>query len=162
MSASSVSNLNKAIKPATASPGSDKDVSAKKVVVTAALVLFTAYIIIHFLWLFRLGTLAHWSYLVGVTTYPENSKYSMWLSASLFLFISIGSLIPHFLCPRLKNLALALSIPPQLHMLLLLNKLHKNLEEYFSSTKTITTTIVRIYTLTTLTSAVWTIFSIFL
>lgn len=159
MSTSSVTNLNKTINPA--SLNSNKDVGAKKVVATAALFLLSVYIILNFLWLFRIGTLAHWSYLVGVAIYPENAKCSMRLSASLFLFISIGSFIPHFLCPRLKNIALALSIPPQLHMLLLVNKLHTTLQNYVSSTKTITT-IVRIYSLTTLTSAMWTIFNIFL
>lgn len=159
MSASSVTNLNKAIKPA--SSRSNKDVGAKKIVATAALLLLFMYLVINFLWLFRIGTLAHWSYLVGVAIYPENSKNSMWLSASLFLFISIGSFIPRFLCPQLKNIALALSVPPQLHMLLLLNKLHKTLQNYFSSTETVTS-IVRIYTLTTLASAMWTIFNIFL
>lgn len=159
MSESSVTNLNKATKPV--SPRSNKDVGAKKVVATAALLLLLIYLLLNFLWLFRIGTLAHWSYLVGVAIYPDNSKNSMWLSASLFLFISIGSFIPHFLCPRLKNIVLALSVPPQLHMLLLLNKLHKTLQNYFSSTKTVTA-IVRIYTLTTLASAMWTIYNIFL
>lgn len=157
MPGSSVTNLNKTIKPAI--PNSNKEVGTKKVVATAALLLLSMYFIINFLWLFRIGTLAHWSYLVGVAIYPENAIYSMRLSASLFLFISISSCIPHFLCPRLKNIALILSIPPQLHMLLLLNKLHKTLATYVSSTKTITT-IVRIYTLTTLASAMWTIFNI--
>lgn len=159
MSASSTTNLNKTIK--SSPPTSNKDVGAKKVVATAALLLLSMYLIINFLWLFRIGSLAHWSYLVGVTIYPENAKYSMRLSASLFLFISLGSFIPQFLCPRLKNISLMLSIPPQLHLLLLLNKLQKTLERYVSSTKTIAT-IVRIYTLTTLTSVLWTIFNIFL
>lgn len=159
MPESSVSNFNRAIKPT--SPGRNKDVDAKKVVAIAAIILLSMYLIVNFLWVLRLGTLAHWSYLVGVTMYPKDSKHSMWLSASLFLFISIGSFIPNFLCPRLKNFALALSVPPQLHMLLLLNKVHKTLDNYFLSSKTITT-IVRIYTLTTLGSAMWTIFNIFL
>lgn len=159
MCANSATNLNKTIEPAP--PSSNKDVDAKKVVATAALLLLLMYFTLNFLWLFRIGSLAHWSYLVGVAVYPENAKYSMRLSASLFLFISIGSFIPHFLCPRLKNIAMMFSIPPQLHMLLLLNKLSESLEKYVSSTKTITT-IVRIYTLTTLTSVIWTIFNIFL
>lgn len=158
MSANSVPNLNKTIKPS--SPNNKKNVGAKKAVATAALFLLSMYLLLNFLWLFRIGTLAHWSYLVGVAIYPENTKYSMLLSASLFLFISIGSFMPYFLCPRLKKTALALSIPPQLHMLLLLNKLHKTLQCYVLSTRTVTT-IVRIYTLTTLASVMWTIFNIF-
>lgn len=156
MCANSVPNPNKTSKPASAN--ADKD-GAKKVVAAAALCLLSMYILSNFLWLFRIGTLAHWSYLVGISMYPENAKYSMWLSAALFLSISIGSFIPQFMFPRLKNISLALSVPPQLHMLFLLNKINKSLDRYVSSARTITT-VFRVYTVTTLASAMWTIFNI--
>lgn len=159
MCANSVPNSNKTSKPG--GPSNVKDAGAKKVVATAALFLLSMYIVLNFLWIFRIGTLAHWSYLVGVSIYPENARYSMWLSASLFLFISIGSFIPQFLFPRLKNVALALSVPPQLHMLYLLNNLNQNLENYASSAKPITT-IIKMYTVTTFASAMWTLYNIFM
>lgn len=111
--------------------------------------------IIKVLWLARLGSLAHWSFVIGSAVYPENFNGCLILSGSVFSFIVIGTFVPGFLFPRIKLVATALSIPPQLHMLMLL---HRNVTSQIAN-ETITKSF-RAYTAFTLISTIWTITSL--
>lgn len=107
------------------------------------------------LWLARMGTIAHWSYLIGTAVYPRDTSGGMMLSASIFGFLTIGTLIPACLFPKVKLFATALSVPPQLHMLFLL---HKHVTRRFDN-DTVTKS-VQAYTAVTLISTLWTIYTL--
>lgn len=111
--------------------------------------------VLKILWIIKMGTLAHWSFIVGSAVYPEDMHGNLVLSTSLFAFILFGSIIPAFLCPKLKFVATALSIPPQIHMFLLLQR---NVSARLKS-KTVSNTI-KGYTAVTLISTLCTIYSL--
>lgn len=121
-------------------------------VLSAVAILVCSTIILKLLWIIKIGTLAHWSYIIGSAIYPEDTHGNLILSSSLFAFILIGSILPAFLCPRLKFLATALSIPPQIHMFLLLQR---NVAARLKN-ETVGKTI-KAYTAITLISTLWTI-----
>lgn len=77
------------------------------------------------------------------------------MSASVFSFIAVGTLVPAFIFPRYKFVATALSIPPQIHMLLML---HRHVSSRFEN-DTVTKS-VQAYTAVTLISTLWTIISL--
>lgn len=122
---------------------------------TTIAVVICSTVLLKILWLVRMGTLAHWSYIVGNALYPRDATGSLVLSASVFSFITLGTLVPTFLFPRFKFVATAMSIPPQLHMLMLL---HRNVSARFENDAV--TKSVQAYTAITLISTVWTILSL--
>lgn len=132
-----------------------KNLLLKMCLVTTILVVACSTIILKFLWLARIGSLAHWSYLIGNALYPTDPSGSLILSASVFGFIALGTVVPTFLFPRYKFVATALSVPPQIHMLLLL---HRNVTRRFENDAIGKS--VQVYTAVTLVSTLWTIFSL--
>lgn len=124
-------------------------------ILSTVVVLLCSTVVLKLLWIVRMGTLAHWSYIVGSSLYPKDVHGTIVFSLALFSFILIGNIIPTFLCPRVKFVATALSIPPQVHMLLLLNRNLAARLDNQNVTKT-----VRAYTAVTLISTFWTILSI--
>lgn len=109
-------------------------------------------------WILRFGCLVHWSFLIGNYLYPNDTKNSILVTASLSTFVLLGSFIPKFLFPRLKSIATAFSIPPQLHMLVILNKMHKNVSDKIENA-TLSKTI-HAYAGLTLICTVWTVVSL--
>lgn len=124
-------------------------------VLSTVVVLFCSTAVLKLLWIVRLSTLAHWSYIVGSSIYPKDVHGTIVFSIGLFSFILIGNILPTFLCPRVKFVATAMSIPPQVHMLLLLNRNLVAPLDNQNVTKT-----VRAYAAVTLISTLWTILSI--
>lgn len=121
-------------------------------ILSTAVILLCSSMITKVLGVVRLITLAHWSYVVGYSIYTEDVHGRIVFSVILFSFIFIGSLLPTFISPKLKVVATALSIPPQLHMLYLLNEISSVGDNLIKP--------VRIYTAVTLISSIWTIISI--
>lgn len=107
-------------------------------------------IIFNFLWYIRIGSLAHWSYLIGVTLYPSNGPK---LSLAVFALLMCSSFIPGDIFPRLKLLVTLLTIPPQVHELLILNR---SIATTVDNEKV--TTFIRFYTVMSIVSTLWTIF----
>lgn len=124
-------------------------------IVSSIIIILCSTVILKILWFVRIGTLAHWSYVVGSSIYPKDLHGAMVFSACLFSFILLGNLIPTFLCPRIKFYATAMSLPPQVHMLLLLNR---SLATRINN-ETVTKTI-RAYTAVTLIGTAWTILAL--
>lgn len=121
-------------------------------ILTTIVVLLCSTVLFKLLWIIRMGSLAHWSYIIGSTVYPKDINATLTLTAGLFGFIVLGSFLPGFICPRLKFVVTALSIPPQAHMLVLLNR---NLAARINNESV--TKSIRIYSALTLISTVWTI-----
>lgn len=141
----------------TQSPAINNPKKYTGICITVIAFLILGTLVIKLIWIFRMGSLIHWSYLVGRYAYPEDLKKSVILSCSLVSFILIGSCLPRFFCPKLRNMVAILSIPPQLHMLMILNAIHRNIKNVTNNE--MLTKSVRIYTGLTLISAVWTVVS---
>lgn len=121
------------------------------VLLTIALFVLVTFVL-KILWVVRMGTLAHWSYLIGFALYPSDASKSILLTLFLFAFIALGSLLPSVLFPRIKFVATAMSVPAQLHMLFLLNRQVSRRLNNDTVTKS-----VQAYTIMALLSTVWTI-----
>lgn len=124
-------------------------------ILTSLALLVCSTIVLKVLWLIRIGTLAHWSYVIGSAVYPQDIKESIIFSVGVFGFIVIGTFVPAFLFPRIKFVATALSIPPQIHMLMIL---HRNIASRIEN-RTLGKTI-QAYAAMSLLSMVWTIVSL--
>lgn len=103
----------------------------------------------NFLCVLRFATLAHYSYFIGNYIYPERCYKAGFV---VFCVIVASALIPGFLFPRLKLLTTALSLPPQLHLLVILNQ---TIATNISNESVVKS--VRIYTISTLLTMAWTI-----
>lgn len=104
----------------------------------------------------RIGCLAHWSYVIGSAVYPTDNHRKLQLSGGIFGFIFLSALIPGYFFPRIKLAATALSIPPQIHMLVLLQKSVR-------ATRIENSTVLKAvwgYTALTVVSAAWSIYSL--
>lgn len=118
-------------------------------------------VLLNVLWILRTGALAHWSYIVGTAAYPmyagENTDFTgLLVAGGLFCFITVGTLIPSFIFPRLGCLATIMTIPPQIHMVVLLHRHVRPRIENENVQKS-----VQIYTIITLATTAWSIFSVF-
>lgn len=124
------------------------------VIISTVLSFIISCYFIKMLWIIRLGSLAHWSYLIGSVIYPNNPHNNAILSCTIFGFILIGAWLPKFLCPRVKFVATALSIFPQIHLLLLLHKTVGKIEnQQFHKA-------IKGYSAITIGSMFWTIFTL--
>lgn len=125
-------------------------------ILTTLFIVVCSTVVLKLLWLIRMGTLAHWSFIIGKALSPKDTPgHALLLGGAMFCFITLGTLMPTFLCPRLKFIATALTIPPQFHMILLL---YKNITRRVENETVLKT--VQAYTVASSISMIWTIVSL--
>lgn len=101
----------------------------------------------------RLLALGYWSYMMGAYVFPKDiaGNEHLAFSTCLFAFIVLGTLMPPYMFPRLRFLATVLSIPPQIHLLILINR---NLSPVENE---IVQNALQCFTCITLASTVWSV-----
>lgn len=124
---------------------------------TTIALLFCSTVILKILWLIRMCSLAHWSYIIGNSLSSGDPSVCLMLSSGMFLILTVGTMVPAFLFPRFKCIATALTIPPQLHMVSLL---HRNVTQRVQN-ETVRK-FVKAYSVVTLISTIWTALSLYL
>lgn len=94
-----------------------------KMIVFATVLCIALFAYFNLLWILKCVYIGSWCYFMGNYIYPQNPSAATLILTFIFVVVSI---IPKWLSPKLKIATTVVSIPPQLQIYWLLDRVRRN------------------------------------